>query len=131
MTRCRDPNRRTGLLGEEHAASHMRRLGFELLGRNVRTRHGEIDLIAFDGEVLAFVEVKSARCAPGRTEPTVAPLQRLDARKRSRLRRLAGAWLNDPDVARPWAPTIRFDAVAVLLDAGGALLRLDHLEGAW
>ncbi len=48
-----------GRLGEELAAAHLRRLGFATLARNVRTRHGEIDLIVFDGRTLAFVEVKT------------------------------------------------------------------------
>jgi hypothetical protein len=32
---------------------------------------------------------------------------------------------------RPFARTVRFDAVGVVLNARGELLRLDHLEGAW
>jgi hypothetical protein len=49
--------RALGRRGEELAAAHFERLGFSVIGRNVRTRYGEIDLIAFDGRVLAFVEV--------------------------------------------------------------------------
>jgi Holliday junction resolvase-like predicted endonuclease len=60
-----DPRRTLGRLGEDLAAAHLRRLGFATLARNVRTRHGEIDLIVFDGRVLAFVEVKT-RCAGSR-----------------------------------------------------------------
>ena len=44
-----------GRLGEELAAAHLSRLGFSELERNARTRHGEIDLIAFDGRTLVFV----------------------------------------------------------------------------
>lgn len=51
----RDARRALGVLGEDLAVEHLRRLGFVIVGRNVRTRHGEIDLIAFDGQVLAFV----------------------------------------------------------------------------
>jgi len=54
-----DPRGAVGRQGEELAAAHLARLGFALLARNVRTRHGEIDLIAFDGAVLVFAEVKS------------------------------------------------------------------------
>ena len=58
-----DPRRALGRLGERLAAAHLQRLGFAILARNVRTRHGEIDLIAFDGEALVFVEVKTRRSA--------------------------------------------------------------------
>jgi Uncharacterised protein family UPF0102 len=52
-----DGRRRLGHLGEELAAAHLKRLGFTLLERNVRTRYGEIDLIVFDGRTLVFAEV--------------------------------------------------------------------------
>jgi putative endonuclease len=48
-----------GTLGEDLTVAHFRRLGFVVVARNVRTRHGEIDLIAFDGGALVFAEVKS------------------------------------------------------------------------
>lgn len=45
--------------GEDLAATELERVGYKILGRNFRTRFGEIDIIAKDGEVLAFVEVKA------------------------------------------------------------------------
>lgn len=104
-----------------------------MLERNVRTRYGEIDLIAFDGRSLVFVEVKTRRAprsvagAPGDCQP----LAGLSARQRSRLRRLAVAWLSDRDRTRPRARTVRLDAIGVVVDAAGELLRLDHIEAAW
>jgi putative endonuclease len=129
-----DGRRSLGLLGEHHAAAHFERLGFSVLARNVSTRHGEIDLIAFDGRTLVFAEVKTRRSWRGRTAPE--PLASLGPRQRVRLRRLAVAWLSSARRdgerrARPAAGTIRFDAVGVVIDAGGRLVRLDHLEGAW
>lgn len=49
-----DPRRALGRLGEDIAAAHFQRLGFAIVERNIRTRHGEIDLIAFDGTTLVF-----------------------------------------------------------------------------
>jgi putative endonuclease len=125
--------RALGRRGEELAAAHFERLGFSVIGRNVRTRYGEIDLIAFDGRVLAFVEVKtrSVRAREGRIRADQEPLSGLSHRQRARLRRLAVAWLSDESRLRPTARTIRFDAVGVLLDREDRLLRLDHLEAAW
>jgi len=104
-----------------------------MLARNVRTRYGEIDLIVFDGCTLIFAEVKTrrVRSRAGGVRPDQEPLPWLRPRQRARLRRLAVAWLSDEQRKRPTARTIRFDAVGVIIDARGELLRLDHVEGAW
>jgi putative endonuclease len=128
-----DRRRTLGRLGEQAAASHLKRLGFSVLERNVRTRHGEIDLIAFDGHTLVFAEVK-ARLIGARQQTIRAdqePLGGLSVRQRTRLRRLATAWLGDEQRERPSARTIRFDAIGVILDTHGTLRRLDHIEAAW
>ena len=128
-----DPRHALGRRGEELAAEHFRRLGFSPLGRNQRTRYGEIDLIAFDGRTLVFAEVKArrvdARARPPR--PDQQPLVWLRPRQRIRLRKLATAWLTDEKHIRPTAHTIRFDAIGVTVDSKNRLLRLDHVEGAW
>jgi len=52
----------TGDSGEQLAAEHLRRAGYRILGRNLRTRLGEIDILAEDpdGRTVVFVEVKSS-----------------------------------------------------------------------
>jgi putative endonuclease len=101
--------------------------------RNARTSAGEIDIIAFDGRTLVFVEVKTRRCPSGACSSldAPAPLEGLRARQRARVRRAAVAWLSDPGGGRPGARSLRFDAIGVLLDRRGALVRLEHLEDAW
>jgi putative endonuclease len=132
-----DGRGRLGRLGEELAAAHLERLGFAVLARNVRTRHGEIDLIAFDGSTLVFAEVKTRRSLRRREalDAHHDPLASLRPRQLLRLRRLALAWLSSErsgiGSGRPTAETIRFDALGVLVDERDRLLRLDHLEGAW
>ena len=113
-----------GKRGEELAAEHFVRLGFEVLARNHRTRFGELDLVVYDGSTLVFVEVKTRR-GDGRE-----PWENLHDRKQSKVRRMAIAWLTEgPD--RPYGAELRFDGVAVLLDGAGELVRLDHLEAAF
>jgi Holliday junction resolvase-like predicted endonuclease len=81
-----------------------------------------------------FVEVKCRRTralrhdSPGASLPPLASL-RWD--QRARIRRLAAAWLRDP--ARPRVPAreLRFDAIGVIVDRDGALVRLEHIESAW
>jgi putative endonuclease len=122
-----------GRIGEELAAAHLVRLGFEIIARNVRTRHGEIDLIAYDGVTLVFAEVKSRRGSSQgpRLDPATEPLAGLRAPQCARLRRLAAAWLSDTSSERPVARNIRFDAIGVTLDRQDRLLSLDHIEAAW
>jgi putative endonuclease len=80
-----------------------------------------------------FVEVKTRRA--GAREHTrghdAQPLEGLTRGKCARVRRLAVAWLCEAGQVRPTARTIRFDAIGVVLDPHGRLLRLDHVEGAW
>ena len=105
--RRQDPRHRFGRYGEDAAAEFLRRRGFEILARNVRTALGEIDLVALDGEVVVFVEVK-ARRGPG-------GLEAVDARKQRRLSRLALAFL----ARAGWlGRSARFDVIAV--EPGGA-----------
>ena len=53
--------RQFGKRGEELAARHLKGLGYRILERNFRTPSGEVDIVAMDGGVLVFVEVKSRR----------------------------------------------------------------------
>ena len=55
-----------GRWGEWLALVHLRRLGWDIVARNWRTREGEVDLIAYDGPYLVFVEVKTRRLDPDR-----------------------------------------------------------------
>ena len=113
-----------GQRGEELAAAHFERLGFEVLARNHRTRYGELDLVVCDGDSLVFVEVKTRRDGSGE------PWETLHELKRSQVRRMAIAWLNE-NRDRLHVDEMRFDAVGILLDASGELVRLDHLEAAF
>lgn len=59
------PNlRRVGRTAEDLAADYLTGAGYTVVTRRYKARHGEIDLVALDGDTLVFVEVKS-RSAPG------------------------------------------------------------------
>jgi putative endonuclease len=55
----RDARQSLGKMGEDLAAGELARRGYVILERQYRTRYGEIDIIARDGETLVFVEVKA------------------------------------------------------------------------
>jgi putative endonuclease len=98
-------NRARGQWGEDRAAAHYRRLGYEVIDRNWRSPTGELDLVVFDGSTYVFSEVKARRTAdfgPASAAVTVA--------KQRRIRQLAVEWLRAHDVN---ARSIRFDVVAI------------------
>jgi putative endonuclease len=121
-----DPRQQLGRAGEQLALEHYRRLGFALVARNHRTRHGEIDLIVCDGTTLVFAEVKTRRASS--RQPS--PWDSLHERKRLQVRRMARAYLAS-DAPRPRVPRVRCDAIGVVVDRAGRLARLDHVEDAF
>ncbi len=108
------------------AAEHVERLGWRIVARNYRTRFGELDLVALDGETLVFAEVKT-RIARGGT----APWTSLHPRKQAQVRRLAVAWLAENAADRPRTREIRFDALLVTVDRDGVLRAVDQIEAAF
>src|SRR5579862_5015707 len=122
-----DVRHRLGAAGERLAAEHLERRGFALLERNYRTRWGELDLVAFDGRVLMFCEVKTrrARGAYG------GALEAVSRAKQAQVRRMASRWLAERGRARPYAAVVRCDAIGVTVDGDGRLVSLEHVEGAF
>ena len=119
---------RLGRTAENLVAARLEAAGWEILERNARTRHGELDIVARDGRTLVFVEVKAGR--EGSAFGPVRPVHSVDYRKQQRIRRLATAWISaHPD--RPYTTQIRFDAVGVTFGRGGEVVDLEHLVGAF
>ena len=94
-----------GRAAEDLAERHLRERGLAIVGRNVRSRHGEIDLVARDGATVVFVEVRLRR--PGRFGDAA---DSITTAKRARLVAAAHEYL----ARLPGSPACRFDAV--LLD---------------
>jgi putative endonuclease len=123
-----DPRQRTGARAEELVARRLLAAGWEILERNARTRHGELDIVALDGRALVFVEVKAGRqgSAFGPERPVLA----VDRRKQQRIRRLATAWMAERRHVPPYRD-IRFDAVGVSLDRAGRVVAVEHIVAAF
>jgi len=119
-----DRRQSLGRRGEQLALEHLERRGLALVARNHRTRFGELDLVVAGEGLLVFCEVKTRRAGSGE------PWDGLHPAKRAQVRRMARAFLSEVE-ERPRSSVLRFDAVGVVLDAGGGLVRLDHLEGAF
>jgi putative endonuclease len=117
-----DPRQRLGRDGERAAEEALQQAGLRILHRRFRCRLGEIDLIARDGDVLVFAEVK-ARRGFGYGRPSDA----VDRRKRSRLARVALAFLTRH---RLLDVPCRFDVVEVIEDSRGEL-SVNHIPDAF
>jgi putative endonuclease len=130
MSVSADPRRALGALGERLAAEHLTRAGYVVLGRNYRTRFGEIDIIAADARCLVFCEVKTRMA--GRPAGPEGPLDAIGPRKQRRLRAMAREWLAAEDSRdRPHRPELRFDAIGIVVTSRGVLASLEHVENAF
>jgi putative endonuclease len=118
-----ETRRATGIKGEEEAARFLARSGYAILDRNVRTRAGEIDLVAREGKTLVFVEVKTRRDVDG--DP---PQAAVNTRKQNRLGRLAHGYLKLKRIRQ--APC-RFDVVSVILNEEGGVKAIRHIPNAF
>jgi putative endonuclease len=108
-----------GLDGEAAASVHLERAGMRIIDRRWRCPHGELDIVALDGETLVFVEVKTRRgLGFGH------PFEAITPDKVRRLRTLAGLWLSATGHRGP----IRMDAVGVIAPRSGTW-RVEHLRG--
>ncbi|MGF7238800.1 MAG: YraN family protein [Frankia sp.] len=111
-----------GRFGEDAAVRYLEDAGLRIVERNWRCREGEIDIVARDGPVLVFCEVKT-RSGAGFGHPAEA----VDRAKVARIRRLAVRWLAEH---RPEHGDLRFDVVSVERSRT-APPRIVHLRGAF
>jgi putative endonuclease len=98
----------TGERGERAAARFLRSQGYKVLARRFRGKHGEIDLVARDGDTLAFVEVKTRG-----SDQFGAPADAVDGEKRRHLTSCAREYLKLLEFPRI---PVRFDIVEVYWD---------------
>ncbi len=103
------------------AADLLQQAGMSILERNWRAGHKEIDLIAEDGDVVVFVEVKTRR-----RRSFGGPLAAISRRKRRRLTIAAELFL----ARKRWSNRpCRFDVVAVVVANGE--VDVEHVRGAF
>lgn len=96
---------RTGRNGEAAAKQYLQRQGYRIICQNWRYKHLEVDLIAEEGDILVFVEVKT------RTSHAYGmPYEAVDYAKQARLVRAANHYI----AAKKYGGEIRFDVVSIL-----------------
>ncbi len=118
----RSAHLRIGARGEDAAAEHLEAIGYRILARNYRCRHGEIDLVADDADVLVFVEVKTRHASA-----YGAPRDAVTSAKRRKLARTASHYMlahRDEECA------YRADIIEVGL-LRGAVAAVRQIKGAF
>ena len=110
-----------GRRSESIAARFLESHGYEILERNYRVGHKEVDLIVRRNDLIAFVEVK-ARAGPGYGHP----LEAITWAKRREVAYVARVWIA---AHGPPGLTYRFDALAIVWK--GSQPVIDHLPNAW
>ena len=111
-----------GRLGERIACRFLIRRGYDVLARRFRGRWGEVDIVAFDGETLVFVEVKTRA-----TREFGEPWEFVDWEKRQNIRRTAEEFIARHNLG---AYAYRFDIVAVVAP-GSNREEISLLRDAW
>ncbi len=113
---------RLGQRGEEIAVNYLRQQGYTILTRNWRCPRGEIDIVACEGETLAFVEVRTRRgdCF-GTPEESITPA------KQAKLVELAQSYLQEAELEEvDW----RIDVVAIEVGKRGEVKRVTLIRNA-
>ena len=115
-------NRSIGNWGEAIASEYLTNHGYCILDRNARTPHGEIDLVARQGTVTVFVEVKT------RTSNRFGPPEAaITEKKRAHMLAAGQAYLQmHPELDGDW----RLDVIAIQADRSNIVSSLVHFENA-
>ena len=115
-------NQKVGKAGEDAAVRLLMERGWRILGRNIRTPAGELDLIAQDGEWTVLVEVKSRR-----SRRLGLPQEAVTGAKKRRLLAAGQCYLQERGLLdSPW----RIDVVAIEFGADGRIIRSEVFSHA-
>ena len=107
-----------GQLGEKLACNFLKKKGYQIVDQNYRTRGGEIDIVAKDGDTLVFVEVKTRK-----STAFGYPEEAIDERKCHKLAMTAECYLAEH---RLHEMDYRIDSVGIEMEPGGRLKNFCH-----
>lgn len=108
--------RRDGAEGEAIAVRYLEKLGYSILLQNYRYGRGEIDLVAWEGGELVFIEVKMRRSERlGEPEEAVTPA------KQRQIKKVAEGYYYEHQIEKQ---VCRFDIVAITVRDGEPQIRL-------
>lgn len=114
-----------GKLGEDIAVKYLGNKGYGILARNYRKPWGEIDIIAKNGEILVFVEVKTQKAGF-----EWRPEENVNFHKKKQLSRMINTYLKDSQVRGVINKEIdwQIDVIAIELNFNPQNARVEHIE---
>lgn len=111
----------TGIQGEEVASRYIVKKGYRILERNYRCEHYEIDIIAEHGNIIVFIEVKTAR-----TKRFGPSIMWVTPEKIKHISRAAEEYIATHDTN---GFSFRFDVIG--LEVKGGKTQINHIENAF
>jgi putative endonuclease len=117
-----DNRRHLGAFGEQVAREYLEKCEYQILQQNYRCSVGEIDIVARDGDSLAFVEVRTRSSRQFGT-----PEESITRAKQAKLIELAESYLQEHQISNE---TWRIDVVAVEVDRNNKVSRIELIENA-
>lgn len=117
-------NKKTGSLAEDLATQALKNKGYQILERNFSNKFGEIDIIAKEGDVLVFVEVKAKTGLD-----FGMPEEMITRNKLQRIQHMAAVYTNGKTTIE--SGLCRIDVIAVVLSPTNETLRLTHYENVY
>lgn len=110
-----------GKLGEDYVCGYLVKQGYKIAARNYRIKGGEIDIIAVNGDYIAFVEVKARK-----PDSLVTGFEAVNKRKQGLIIKTAADYCcKHPSILQP-----RFDVAQVII-SGGTVLSIDYISNAY
>lgn len=110
---------KTGIWGEELAAAYLREKGYVILDRDWHSKHRDIDIIARQGDLIVFIEVKTRR-----NREFGDPLQAINYKKQRNLLRAINHYIHYRKIDNPW----RFDVITIVGELGSEMPEINHIE---
>lgn len=111
----------TGRLGEAEACRFVREIGYRILEVNWRYKHLEVDIIAMDGDVLVFIEVKTRKSLR-----YGQPFEAVGYHKQQKLNRAANLYI----AYKKHQGDVRFDIISIFSDASKKT-EVEHIKDAF
>jgi putative endonuclease len=115
--------KRLGEIGESLAVKFLKQKGYQIIDQNYRSAWGEIDIVAQDGEVLAFVEIKTRRSLK-----FGAPQLAVTSSKQRKISKAALEYLQERD---GFDYICRFDVISIVFPPEPSEPIIEHIENAF
>ncbi|MCH8556688.1 MAG: YraN family protein [Balneolia bacterium] len=123
MKKPQPPHIELGRKGEDLAVEWLEKNDIRILERNYHFEKSEVDIIAYNGKQIIFIEVKT------RTDNNFAePEDAVTEAKKQSLYKVAGAWLYERKME---GSPVRFDIISIVLKPGSDEPVIKHFEGAF